>query len=114
MFSRTKSVGRFARSVEIITQRPTIGSFLSSGTSLIPFREVRQTSYFKPPGRHSEILQSVGGDDDRHSIRPRYRTSTGTLVRGAADSLARPEPPPASYAGLRRLPESSHPARCEF
>ena len=31
MFSRTKSVGRFARSVEIITQRPTIGSFLSSG-----------------------------------------------------------------------------------
>jgi hypothetical protein len=25
-------VGRFARSVEIITQRPTIGSFLSSGT----------------------------------------------------------------------------------
>src|ERR1700722_5622064 len=31
MTSRTKSVGRLARSVEIITQRPTIGSFLSSG-----------------------------------------------------------------------------------
>src|SRR5579862_3691608 len=31
MFSRTKSVGRLARSVEMMTQRPTIGSFLSSG-----------------------------------------------------------------------------------
>src|SRR5215467_13712240 len=34
MFSRTKSVGRFARSVEIITHRPTMGSFLSSGTPM--------------------------------------------------------------------------------
>src|SRR5580698_11017015 len=32
MVSRKKSVGRLARSVEIITQRPTIGSFLKSGT----------------------------------------------------------------------------------
>src|SRR5438046_951298 len=29
--SRAKSVGRLARSVEIMTQRPTMGSFLSSG-----------------------------------------------------------------------------------
>src|SRR5882757_7354509 len=29
--SRAKSVGRLARSVEIMTHRPTIGSFLSSG-----------------------------------------------------------------------------------
>src|SRR5579864_1871288 len=29
--SRTKSVGRLARSVEMMTQRPVIGSFLSSG-----------------------------------------------------------------------------------
>src|SRR5205807_3960999 len=33
MGSRAKSVGRLARSVEMITQRPVTGSFLSSGTN---------------------------------------------------------------------------------
>jgi hypothetical protein len=31
--SRKKSIGRFPRSVEIITQRPVIGSFRNSGNS---------------------------------------------------------------------------------
>src|SRR5579884_158072 len=31
--SRTKSAGRLARSVEIMTHRPTMGSFLNSGTA---------------------------------------------------------------------------------
>src|SRR5579885_3063482 len=35
--SRVKSVGRFARSVDMMTQRPTMGSFLSSGKRLNPF-----------------------------------------------------------------------------
>src|SRR5579859_3422215 len=42
MFSRTKSVGRFARSVEIITHRPTIGSFLSSGNYRVLSRSSRK------------------------------------------------------------------------
>src|SRR5580658_2037192 len=49
MFSRMKSVGRLARSVEIITQRPTIGSFLSSGT----------TASF--PYNKTDILRREGG-----------------------------------------------------
>src|SRR5271167_1126375 len=39
--SRLKSVGRLARSVEIMTHRPTIGSFRNSGT----VTSVRQHSY---------------------------------------------------------------------
>src|ERR1700758_4284828 len=88
MFSRTKSVGRLARSVEIITQRPTIGSFLSSGNSLNPFYTTTQTSHLTPE-RHSRILRSAGGDYNRHSIRSRYRISIGTLAEAAAST---PEP----------------------
>src|SRR5580658_6693448 len=49
MFSRMKSVGRSARSVEIITQRPTMGSFLSSGTT-------ESFPYYK-----TDILRREGG-----------------------------------------------------
>ena len=34
--SRTKSVGRLARSVEMMTQRPVMGSLRSSGTAILP------------------------------------------------------------------------------
>jgi hypothetical protein len=33
--SREKSLGRLDRSVEMMTQRPVMGSFLSSGTLLV-------------------------------------------------------------------------------
>src|ERR1700758_1876628 len=113
MFSRTKSVGRLARSVEIITQRPTIGSFLSSGNSLNPFYTTTQTSYFTPE-RHSQTLRSAGGNYDRHSIRSRYRISTDTLAAAAADILSPPGRFPASCA--YRLPtlQSSHHAMFEL
>src|SRR5947208_8896832 len=42
MGSRAKSVGRLARSVEMITQRPVTGSFLSSGTNESFHRTMRR------------------------------------------------------------------------
>src|SRR5579863_3475630 len=103
MFSRTKSVGRLARSVEIITQRPTIGSFLSSGNELNPFHGPRQTSYLTPE-RHSQTLRSAGGNYDRHSIRSRYRISIGTLAAAAADILSPLGRFPAACADQRPTP----------
>src|SRR4029078_9110707 len=40
--SRAKSVGRLARSVEMMTQRPTMGSLRSSGNYWIPFHAVHK------------------------------------------------------------------------
>src|SRR3974390_2754459 len=99
MFSRTKSVGRFARSVEIITHRPTMGSFLSSGTPTSFPLDIAQTVYFTPQGRRFERLRPAGGNCDRHSIRSRYRSATGTTVASASDILAPLPQSRASYAG---------------
>jgi len=87
MFSRTKSVGRFARSVEMITQRPTIGSFLSSGTSANPFRGLAQT----------HILSRQGG------------ASTSICGRGASTVIVyaytlEPPLPPLAAAAADSLP----------
>src|ERR1700688_4895343 len=65
MFSRTKSVRRLARSVEIITQRPTIGSFLSSGNYGF-LSMIAQNLYFTPTKKHRGILRSEGGNGDAY------------------------------------------------
>ena len=80
MFSRTKSVGRFALSVEIITHRPTMGSFLSSGTPTSFPLKIAQTFHVTPPGEPFERFRSAGGSIDCHSIRLQYQGATGTTV----------------------------------
>src|SRR3984957_20598948 len=68
-FSRAKSVGRLARSVEIITQRPTIGSFLNSGTQE-PLYQNSRKFYSRPSARNYETAQSAAGWlANGHSIR---------------------------------------------
>src|SRR5579863_5141549 len=45
--SRRKSLGRLARSVEMITHRPVMGSFLNSGKRSSSFRGLRLSSYHR-------------------------------------------------------------------
>src|ERR1700758_3379037 len=112
IFSRTKSVGRLARSVEMITQRPTIGSFLSSGNALNPFHGTAQTSHSMLEMR-SQTPRPAGGNYNGHSIRSRYRISTGTRVQLAGDILWPPGQFPVACADPPPIPQFSHRAMFE-
>ena len=83
-----KSVGRFARSVEMMTQRPTIGSFLSSGNYGILSEESRKPHILRRQGSISKHFNLRAGRAicivyayDIESPRARGRKPPQILVR---------------------------------
>ena len=91
--SRKKSIGRLARSVEMMTHRPVMGSFLNSGKwpsiqlpAHIEGEQVLQTPYCTSTGANGKCAGSItfgtGNRNDRLEV-AEYRTlsSTGCGVR---------------------------------
>jgi len=72
--SRTKSVGRLARSVEIITHRPTMGSF-SVQARTKSFNASLRIHDCTPRKTHFETARMRGGCVQAHSIRRARRTA---------------------------------------
>src|SRR2546422_3350844 len=115
-----KSFGRRARSVEMITQRPTTGSLRSSGTAALERRVFARGRAAKQRRQRvggglavEEHGGDLGADRQRDALagRPRPRPADpphalrdhGRLRRRGGETVA-PRPPHAQPAGARQCP----------